>query len=92
MKKRLTKGILAAALAFASILSVPQITANAACNHNYRHYAYDSSDWRWSGITTREENGRSIHYAVYKKTVYTCCVNCGKDKGSYTTYKYVCIE
>lgn len=96
MKHRLTKGILAAVLAFTTIQSIPLITANAACSHNYRHYAYDSTSWTRvygpDGYVTKWENGRKIHYIKYQKTVYTCCVNCGGDEGSYVVTTLRCIE
>ena len=58
MKKQFIKGILAATLAFTTVLSVPQgsfpgaksdntIIAYAACSHNYRHYGTWTS---WSVV------------------------------------------
>lgn len=85
LKKRIAKGILAAAMAFTTILGASQyaksenmIVAHAACSHNYRHYAYKHSSW----CANRSTN-------IACRTVYTKCVNCGGDRGSYKEYKTV---
>lgn len=85
MRKRIAKSILAAALAFTTVLGASQyaksenmIVAHAACSHNYRHYAYAHSSWC---VNTRTNT------AV--RTVYTKCVNCGGDRGQYKEYKPV---
>lgn len=85
IRKRIAKTILAAALAFATVLGASQsarsenmIVAYASCSHNYRHYAYAHSSWC---VNTKTNT------AV--RTVYTKCVNCGGDRGQYKEYKQV---
>lgn len=90
MKKRLIKGILAATLAFVTVLGVPQstmmlndtaITAYAACNHNYRHYG-SSTGW----VTSYWEDSHTEYQ--YKKD-YSVCVNCGqKEQIGKTRHRY----
>ena len=98
MKKRLVKGILAAAFAFAAVLGVPQsaksdctIVAHAACSHNYRHYAYYYGNWEPAGMGYTYRNGVLVRCPQQKRTVYTKCVNCGGDKSSFTQYKNLYI-
>ena len=86
IKLRAAKGILAAALAFATVLGVSQsakssnmLAAHAgSCSHNYRHYAYSHSSWCGNPSTN----------TLYR-IVYTKCVNCGGDRGQYKEYKKV---
>lgn len=103
MKKRLAKGILAAAFAFVSVLGVPQsaaqnakrdnmIAAHAArCTHNYRHYAYDYDPWEPAGIGYTYRNGVLVRCPQEKRTVYTKCANCGGDRSHYTQYRNLYI-
>lgn len=89
MKKQFIKGILAAALAFATVLSIPQskalndaaVTAHAACSHNYRHYG-SSSGWVTSyWVDSNTEYQYQENYSV--------CVNCGyKQKIGKTHHRY----
>lgn len=86
MKKRLSKGILAAALAIATVFSVPQfplniepVTAHAACNHHCQHYG-SFSDWE------QVDEGFEVNFLTgYKvitelQTEYNTCSNCGYKK------------
>ncbi len=84
MKKQLIKGILAATLAFVTVLGAPvgvaqsvksdnTIIAYAACNHNYRHYG-EWGDWYFTG-QYKPISGHN--YKTYKKHYYSTCVNCG---------------
>ncbi|MBP0972113.1 MAG: hypothetical protein J5753_08755 [Oscillospiraceae bacterium] len=83
MKKQLVKGILAATLAFATLLSAPvgvvqsvksdnTIIATAACNHNCRHYGTSGSPYNagrqyWSG---NEKIGSYIYYVEKNRIIY----------------------
>ncbi len=78
MKKQFIKGILAATLAFTTVLSVPQgsfpgaksdntIIAYAACSHNYRHYGtwgnwFKIADLPGTIIEDRMEGGHVYRY------------------------------
>ena len=84
MKKQFIKGILAATLAFVTVLGAPvsvaqsvksdnTIIAYAACNHNYRHYG-EWGDWYFTG---QYKLISGHNYKIYKKHYYSTCVNCG---------------
>ena len=88
MKKRFVKGILAATLAFVSVVGVPQsqtlngilspsVTASAACSHNYRHY-HDYSAWVPIRRYAYYDSNGFHSYTQYRRYVYSVCVNCGK--------------
>lgn len=101
MKKRLVKGILAAALAFVTVLGVPvsaagnvkgdnTIIAYAKCNHNYRHQALGHGSWH----TVRVYKINGIWYADQERPMYSTCINCGyysgKPVGKET--RTICIQ
>ncbi len=101
MKKRLVKGILAAALAFVTVLGAPVSTAQnvrsdstiiayAKCNHNYRHYA--AGHGRWHTVKVYPING--IWYADQERPMYSTCINCGYYDGSPvgTETRTICIH
>lgn len=96
MKKQFVKGILAAALALSTIFSIPQSTrfsapiqAEAACNHNYRHYCQRSTPWvKVAG--TEEPGGNELTYYEEENLTYTYCINCGKDEGIQKHRRLVC--
>ena len=105
MKKRLVKGILAAALAFVTVLGVPvsaaqnvrsdsTIIAYAKCNHNYRHYAAGHGSWHTVSIYYKWENGRKIWYAKQERPMYSTCANCGYYDGNPvgTETREICIQ
>ena len=97
MKKRLAKGILAATLAFVTVVGVPvgaaktaksgsTIASAAYCRHNYRHYG-EWGNWYFSG-SYKPISGHN--YTIYQKHLYSTCVNCGAHDGGIlqTKYKY----
>ena len=105
MKKRLAKGILAATLAFVTVLGVPigaaktaksdnTIVAYAACSHNYRHYAAGHGRWHTVSIYYKWQNGRKIWYAKQERPMYSTCINCGYYDGSPvgTETREICIQ
>ena len=89
MKKRIFKGIVAAVFSLTAVFSISQgipaksgcmnaLTAEAACNHNYRHYEVLSA---WKEVPgTHEPGGNELDYYEEVCTGYVYCVNCGGDK------------
>ncbi|MBR3449046.1 MAG: hypothetical protein IKH27_14710 [Oscillospiraceae bacterium] len=91
MKKRLAKGILAAAFAFVTVFSVPQfplyaepVTAHASCSHHCRHYR---SFGDWKEVENREERSflTKVTVSTQMQIEYDACSDCGYKK-QYATH------
>lgn len=91
MKKRLAKGILAAAFAFVTVLGALQygtadssLTAHAACSHHCQHY---SSFGKWEEVECKEQLIflTPVRISTQIQLEYDTCSNCGYKK-QYKTH------